>query len=92
MSGSTLGGEVAPIEAAGETLKRAIVLEKVGIEIEFLDSQTQERIAAAVDKEKLGSGAQVGSLNFSREERFAEARAAFDEWAMQSQNVSGFRA
>ena len=80
--GVDLGGDVAPIEAAGETLKRAIVLEKVGIEIEFLDSQTQERIAAAVDKEKLGSGAQVGSLNFSREERFAEAGAAFDEWAM----------
>jgi len=79
--GVDLGGDVAPIKAAGEELKRAIVLEKVGIELELADSQTGERIAAVVDREKLGSGAQVGSVNFSREERFAEARAAFDEWA-----------
>jgi hypothetical protein len=75
------GGEVAPYESAGETLKRAIVLEKVGVEMELVDSETGERIAAMVDKEKLGAGAQVGSVAFSREERSAEAKHAFDEWA-----------
>jgi hypothetical protein len=75
------GGEVAPYESAGETLKRAIVLEKVGVEMELVDSETGERIAAMVDKEKLGAGAQVGSVGFSREERSAEAKQAFDEWA-----------
>jgi hypothetical protein len=79
--GIDLGGELAPITTGGETLKRAIVLEKVGVEMELVDSQSGERIAALVDKEKLGSGAQVGSVNFSREERAAEARMAFDEWA-----------
>lgn len=79
--GIDLGGEVAPLEAAGEALKRAIVLEKVGVEMELTDSQTGERIAALVDKEKIGQGAEVGSLNFSREERSADAKAAFDEWA-----------
>ena len=79
--GVDLGGEVAPFEGAGESLKRAIILEKVGIELELLDSETGERIAALVDKEKLGAGAQVGTVSFSREERFAEAKHAFDEWA-----------
>ena len=79
--GVDLGGDVAPLQSGGETLPRAIVLEKVGLEIELLDSESGERIAALVDKEKLGSGAQVGSVNFSREERAAEARMAFNEWA-----------
>ncbi|HYI97959.1 MAG TPA: DUF3313 domain-containing protein [Bryobacteraceae bacterium] len=79
--GIDLGGELAPIESGSEPLKRALVLEKVGVEMELVDSQTGEQIAAYVDKERLGAGAQVGSLNFSREERAAEARAAFDEWA-----------
>jgi hypothetical protein len=75
------GGDVAPSDVAGEALKKAIVLEKVGIEMELVDSETNERIAAMVDKEQLGAGAQVGSSNFSREERFAEAKVAFNEWA-----------
>lgn len=80
--GVDLGGDVAPVEGEGESaLKRAIVLEKVGVEMELVDSVTGERIAAAVDKTNLGAGAQVGSVNFSRSERFAEAKAAFNEWA-----------
>lgn len=80
--GVDLGGDVAPMEGEGESaLKRAIVLEKVGVEMELVDSVTGERIAAAVDKTNLGAGAQVGSVNFSRSERFAEAKAAFNEWA-----------
>jgi Protein of unknown function (DUF3313) len=62
-------------------LERAIVLEKVSVEMELVDSETGERIAAAVDKATLGAGAEVGSENFSRLERFNEAKSAFDQWA-----------
>jgi hypothetical protein len=56
-------------------------LEKVSVEMELVDSETGERIAAAVDKATLGAGAEVGSENFSRLERFNEAKSAFDQWA-----------
>lgn len=79
--GLDTGGEVAPVENDEEKMDRAIVLEKVGVEMELVDSESGERIAAAVDKAKLGAGAQVGSVNFSRHERFVEATAAFDQWA-----------
>jgi hypothetical protein len=82
--GIDLGGAVAPIDSPAMTakpLERAIVLEKVGVEIELVDSETGERIAAAVDKSTLGMGAEVGSENFSRIERFNEAKRAFDQWA-----------
>jgi len=54
---------------------------KVGVEMELLDSETGEQIAAAVDREPLGSGSEVGSAEFTREERFRAAREAFDGWA-----------
>ena len=82
--GIDLGGPVAPIDAPAMTAKpldRAIVLEKVSIEIELVDSETGERVAAAVDKATLGAGADVGAENFSRLERFNEAKIAFDQWA-----------
>jgi hypothetical protein len=82
--GIDLGGEVAPLDQPGMTskpLERAIVLEKVSVEVELVDSETQERIAAAVDKATLGAGADVGSENFSRLDRFNEAKTAFDQWA-----------
>ena len=47
----------------------------------MVDSVTGEQIAAAVDSQSLGSGAVVGSASFSRDERFAAAREAFDGWA-----------
>jgi hypothetical protein len=78
------GGATAPISSPAATtkpLEKAIVLEKVGIELELVDSETGEQIAALVDKERLGAGAEVGSPDFSRDERAAEARRAFDEWA-----------
>jgi hypothetical protein len=34
-----------------------------------------------VDRQNLGEGAQVGSVHFSREERFRAATLAFDGWA-----------
>ena len=82
--GVDLGGPLAPAASVDDPMKQfsnAIVLEKVGIEMELVDSETGERIAAAIDRAPLGSGAQVGSEGFSREERFAEARQAFDGWA-----------
>ena len=49
--------------------------------MELVDSKTGERIAAMVDRTNLGEGAEVGAANFSRVEKFAAAREAFDEWA-----------
>jgi len=47
----------------------------------MVDSVTGEQIAAVVDHQRLGSGAVVGSVNFSRDEKFAAAKDAFDGWA-----------
>jgi hypothetical protein len=82
--GIDLGGKVAPLTepaAVAKPLERAIVLEKVSVEMELVDSETGERIAAAVDKSNLGTGAEVGAENFSRIERFNEAKIALNNWA-----------
>jgi hypothetical protein len=65
----------------GEALERAVDISKVGVEMEMVDSVTGEQIAAAVDRQNLGAGAVVGSENFSRDEKFAAAKEAFDGWA-----------
>jgi hypothetical protein len=62
-------------------LERTVNIGKVGVEIEFVDSETGEQIAAAVDRQNLGKGAEVGSVNFSREAKFRAATEAFDGWA-----------
>jgi hypothetical protein len=59
----------------------ALNIGKVGVEMELVDSETGERIAAAVDRANLGAGAEVGDGNLSRDEKAAAARDAFDEWA-----------
>jgi len=64
-----------------KSLDRAINIGKVGIEIELVDSEGGQQVAAAVDRQNLGEGATVGSVNFSREERFRAATQAFDGWA-----------
>jgi hypothetical protein len=46
-----------------------------------VDSESGQQIAAAVDRQKLGEGALVGSASFSRDERFRAATQAFDGWA-----------
>jgi hypothetical protein len=82
--GIDLGGKVAPLNDPAmvtKPLERAIVLEKVSVEMELVDSETGERIAAAIDKANLGAGAEVGSENFSRIERYNEARMALNQWA-----------
>jgi hypothetical protein len=82
--GIDVGGTVAPIESPFETdtpFSVAIVIDEVVVEMELVDSVTGERIVAAVDRTDLGEGAEVGSSNFSRDERFSEAKVAFDGWA-----------
>ena len=82
--GVDTGGDVAPLIDATATTKplpKAIVLEKVAVEMELVDSVTGDRIAAMVDHQKLGAGAEVGTEQFSREARFSQARDALDLWA-----------
>lgn len=82
--GVDVGGEVPAADKAadaGDALDRAVNIGKVGVEMELVDSQTGEQIAAMVDRENLGSGAEIGAVNFSRGEKWAAAREAFDGWA-----------
>jgi hypothetical protein len=53
----------------------------MGVEMELVDSETGEQIAAAVDRHSLGEGAMIGSVNFSREEKFQEATRVCRAWA-----------
>jgi hypothetical protein len=64
-----------------DVIERAADIANVGVEMELVDSATGEQIAAMVDREPLGQGAIVASRNISRDDKSAEARAAFDEWA-----------
>jgi hypothetical protein len=81
--GVDVGGEVAAGDLPPDIkpFERALNIGKLGVEMELVDSETGERIAAMVDKTNLGAGAEVGAEHFSRLERFAAAREAFDEWA-----------
>ena len=65
----------------GKALPRSVNIGKVGVEMELVDSETGQQIAAAVDRESLGEGAEVGSGTFMREEKFRAAAQAFDGWA-----------
>ena len=82
--GVDVGGEVPAADKSAnpdETFDRTVNIGKVGVEMELVDSQTGEEIAAMVDRENLGAGAEIGSVNFSRQEKWAAAREAFDGWA-----------
>jgi hypothetical protein len=79
--GVDVGPAIAGDQKDQKSLDRAINIGKVGVEIEFVDSEGGEQIAAAVDRQKLGEGAMVGSVEFSREEKFRAATQAFDGWA-----------
>jgi hypothetical protein len=70
-----------PDEKGEHALQRTINIGKVGVELELVDSETGEQIAAAIDRQNLGEGAVVGSANFTREEKFRAATEAFDGWA-----------
>jgi len=81
--GVDVGGQVAAGDAPADAkpFERALNIGKVGVEMELVDSKTGERIAAMVDRTNLGAGAEIGAANFSRVQKFAAAREAFDEWA-----------
>ena len=81
--GVDVGGKVstADLPADAKPFEHAINIGKLGVEMELIDSQTGERIAAVVDRTNLGAGAEVGAENFSRIEKFAAAKEAFNEWA-----------
>jgi len=81
--GVDVGGQVAAGDAPADAtpLKQAMNIGKVQVEMELVDSMTGERIAAMVDRSNLGAGAEVGAKDFTRVEKFAAAREAFDEWA-----------
>ena len=80
-----IGVDVAPPLPGGQkdetTLARPLNIGKVGIEVELVDAETGEQIAAAVDRQSLGEGAMVGSASFSRDQKFRAATEAFDGWA-----------
>jgi hypothetical protein len=82
--GVDVGGEIPAADKSAnpdDKLDRAVNIGKVGVEMELVDSETGEQIAAMVDRENLGAGAEIGAVNFSRQERWAAARQAFDGWA-----------
>ena len=85
-----IGVDVGPAIPANpkdeRSLDRTINIGKVGVEIEFLDSETGEQIAAVVDRQHLGEGAMIGSATFSREEKFRAATEAFDGWGRRLRN------
>jgi hypothetical protein len=80
--GVDVGAEI-PADQKGnaEAIERAVDIGKVGVEMEMVDSVTGEQISAVIDRQNLGSGAVVGSEAFSRDEKFAAAKEAFDGWA-----------
>lgn len=82
--GVDVGGEVPAAEKSSnpdDALSRAVNIGKVGVEMELLDSETGEQIAAMLDRENLGAGAEIGAVHFGRQEKYAAAREAFDGWA-----------
>jgi hypothetical protein len=82
--GVDVGGDIPAADRpanADNALDRGVNIGKVGVEMELVDSETGEQIAAMVDREALGSGAQIGAVHFSRDEKYAAAREAFDGWA-----------
>jgi hypothetical protein len=82
--GVDAGGTVAEADRPtdpNEAVEHAANISKVGVEFELVDSVTGEQIAAAVDREPLGEGAEIAAGNISRHEKSVAAREAFDQWA-----------
>jgi hypothetical protein len=82
--GVDVGGEVPAADKSSDpddSIDRAVNIGKVGVEMELVDSETGEQIAAMVDRENLGAGAEIGAAHFSRHEKWRAAQEAFDGWA-----------
>ncbi|MFL6449454.1 MAG: DUF3313 domain-containing protein [Bryobacteraceae bacterium] len=87
--GVDVGAEVSPADKSSDpdgALDRTVNIGKVAVEMELVDSDTGEQIAAMVDREPLGAGAEIGSVQFSKQEKWAAARHAFDGWAHDLRN------
>jgi hypothetical protein len=82
--GVDLGGEIPAADKSSDpkgAFDHAVNIGKVGVEMELVDSETGEQVAAMVDRKNLGAGAEIGAVHFGREEKYAAAREAFDGWA-----------
>lgn len=82
--GVDVGREVPAADKSAnpdDALDRTVNIGKVGVEMELVDSETGQQIAAMVDRENLGAGAEIGAVHFGRQEKWAAAREAFDGWA-----------
>jgi hypothetical protein len=84
--GVDVGPALPPDQKDEKSLERALNIGKVAVEMELVDSETGEQIAAAVDRQNLGEDAMVGSVNFSHEEKFRAATQAIDGWAKRLRN------
>jgi len=78
--GVDVGGQA--LDADAKPLPNTLNIGKLGVEMELVDSETGERIAAAVDRANLAEGAEIDGMNITRDEKFRAARDAFDEWAL----------
>jgi uncharacterized protein DUF3313 len=75
-----VGVDVGHNADGSDANKHTLNIGKVGVEMELLDSETGAQIAAVVDHQNLGEGAEIGS-NLSREQKFRAATDAIDGWA-----------
>ena len=82
--GVDFGGEVAAADKDQDkekSLPYTLNIGKVRVEMELVDSETGDQIAALMDSQNLGNGAEIGSANLVHQEKWAAAREAFDGWA-----------
>jgi len=86
--GVDVGGAIPAADKSEDpdALDRTINIGKVAVEMELVDSETGEQIAAMVDRENLGAGAEIGSATFSKQQKWAAAYEAFDGWAHRVRN------
>jgi hypothetical protein len=93
--GVDFGGETPAADRAVDRengLTYTVNIGKVQVEMELLDSETGEQIAAFVDKENLGKGAEIGAVSLTRDQRWVAAREAFDGWANRVRNFLDVKA
>jgi hypothetical protein len=82
--GVDVGGEVSAADKEADkegAFSNKVNIGKVRVEMELVDSETGQQIAAVVDKENLGAGTEIESEQVTRQEKWAAAREAFDGWA-----------
>jgi hypothetical protein len=84
--GVDAGDQLPAAQGDAKSMHHALNIGKVAVEMELVDSETGEQIAAAVDRQNLGEGAVIGSASFTREEKFRAATRAFDGWAHRLRN------